>query len=385
MATVPEISDDDWDKFLRETVEDTGKTPDDAPKEPSARARMVAARLREQEARGELPEGWRTGPAWQNTEARARKRRRLWTFVGVPVAAALAFVAMKPSVIPGDPFGTGSSGTDVAATPLPPETAAPSAAPGAVDPDAPTQARPFAGSPALQWADGAAGIVAPPATPVKGFTKAQVQDLLTKTRTLLIDTNLDPATLRGGRPDAASKIVDPLQKDVHKLFGAALSKPGKDDDDPLLMSSRFDPAEVRIAGSVVKTRGRMTFAGDKDGAVVVHADYTFVYPVVRASTPADDKDAEATRTIVRRLLEVKLADPARYQVTPGTVFISLYQMESGNSSCDVYDGWFHPEFRDDLSSGPSPSGPEADPYDRSKEMSTEAPAEDEPCGTVSRV
>ncbi len=237
----------------------------------------------------------------------------------------------------------------------------------------------------MQWADGAAGIVAPPATPVKGFTKAQVQDLLTKTRTLLIDTNLDPATLRGGRPDAASKIVDPLQKDVHKLFGAALSKPGKDGDDPLLMASRFDPAEVRIAGSVVKTRGRMTFAGDKDGAVVVHADYTFVYPVVRASTPADDKDAEATRTIVRRLLEVKLADPARYQVTPGTVFISLYQMESGNSSCDVYDGWFHPEFRDDRSSGPSPSGPEADPYDRSKEMSTEAPAEDEPCGTVSRI
>ncbi|MDX3384594.1 hypothetical protein PV682_24455 [Streptomyces niveiscabiei] len=384
MATVPEISDDDWDKFLRETVEDTAKRSDDVPKEPSARARMVTARLREQEARGELPEGWRTGPAWQDTEARARKRRRLWTFVGVPVAAALAFVAMKPSVIPGDPFGTGSDGTDVAATPLPPETAAPSAAPGAVDPDAPTQARPFAGSPALQWADGAAGIVPPPATAVKGFTKAQVQDVLTKTRTLLIDTNLDPATLRGERPDAAPKLIDPLQKDVHKLFGAALRKPDKEDD-PLLLFSRFDPAEVRIAGNVVKTRGRMTFTGDKNGSVVVRADYTFVYPVVRASTPAGDGDAEATRTVVRRLLEVKLSDPARYQVTPGTVFLSVNQMESANSTCDVYDGWFHPEFVGDRSSGPSPSGPESDPYDRSKGMDTGTPGVEEPCGTVSRI
>ncbi|WP_416972304.1 hypothetical protein [Streptomyces sp. 4F14] len=381
MATVPEISDDDWEKFLRESAENTSA---EAPKEPSARARMVTARLREQEARGELPEGWRTGPAWRDTEARARKRRRLWTFVGVPVAAALAFVAMKPSVIPGDPFGTGSTGTDVAATPLPPETAAPSGAPGAVDPDAPTQARPFAGSPALQWADGAAGIVPPPATAVKGFTKTQVKDLLAKTRALLIDTNLDPATLRGARPDAASKLIDPLQKDVHRLLGPALSKPGKKDD-PLLLTSRFDPAEVRIAGNVVKTRGRMTFAGDKDGSVVVRADYTFVYPVVRAGTPADDKDAEATRTIVRRLLEVQLSDPARFQVTPGTVFLAQNQMESGNSTCDVYDGWFHPEFVGDRSSGPAPSGPEEDPYDRSKELDTGTPGVEEPCGTVSRV
>ncbi len=378
---MPEISDDDWEKFLRESAENTSA---EAPKEPSARARMVTARLREQEARGELPEGWRTGPAWRDTEARARKRRRLWTFVGVPVAAALAFVAMKPSVIPGDPFGTGSTGTDVAATPLPPETAAPSGAPGAVDPDAPTQARPFAGSPALQWADGAAGIVPPPATAVKGFTKTQVKDLLAKTRALLIDTNLDPATLRGARPDAASKLIDPLQKDVHRLLGPALSKPGKKDD-PLLLTSRFDPAEVRIAGNVVKTRGRMTFAGDKDGSVVVRADYTFVYPVVRAGTPADDKDAEATRTIVRRLLEVQLSDPARFQVTPGTVFLAQNQMESGNSTCDVYDGWFHPEFVGDRSSGPAPSGPEEDPYDRSKELDTGTPGVEEPCGTVSRV
>ncbi|HEY8978087.1 MAG TPA: hypothetical protein VIU15_00715 [Streptomyces sp.] len=376
---MPEISDDDWERFLRESAEGAAR---DAPKEPSARARMVTARLKEQEARGELPEGWRTGPDWRETERRARGRRRRWALVGIPLAAALAVVAMKPSIIPGDPFGTGTTGTtgDVAA-PLPPETAAPSGAPGAVDPEAPTQSHPFAGSPALQWADGAAGIVAPEATAVKGFTKAQVQGLLTKTRTLLIDTNLDPATLRGERPKAAPKIIDPLQKDAHGLFGEALRKPGKERD-PLQLFSRFDPAEIRLAGSVVKVRGRMTFAAGKDGTVVAHADYTFVYPVVRVSTPKADGNAEATRTVVRRVLDVELSDPARYKVTPGTLFLSRYDVSSGNSKCDVHDGWFHPTFRSDLPSGPTPRGPEEDPYDRSRELSTGA---DEPCGTVSRI
>ena len=383
---MPEISDDEWEKFLRESAEGTAR---DAPKEPSARARMVTARLKEQEARGELPQGWRAGPTLHETERRARRRRRMWALVGIPLAAALAVVAMKPSVIPGDPFGTGTTGTTGttgstgdAAPPLPLETAAPTGAPGAVDPEAPTQAHPFAGSPALQWADGAAGIVPPAATAVKGFTKAQVQDLLTRTRTLLIDTNLDPATLRGERPKAAPKIIDPLQKKIHGLFGEALRKPGKEND-PLQLFSRFDPAEIRLAGNVVKTRGRMTFAAGKDGVVVAHADYTFVYPVVRVSTPKADGNAEATRTIVRRVLDVELSDPARYKVTPGTLFVSRYDVSSGNSECDVHDGWFHPGFRSDLPSGPTPTGPEEDPYDRSKELSTGSA--DQPCGRVSRV
>ncbi|MET8977761.1 hypothetical protein ABZX85_19290 [Streptomyces sp. NPDC004539] len=376
---MPEISDDDWEKFLRESGEGGSG---DAPKEPSARARMVAARLREQEAKGQLPEGWRTGPAWRDTEERARRRRRLWTFVGVPVAAALAFVAMKPSVIPGDPFGTGSDGTDVAATPLPPETAAPSGAPGEVDPDAPTQARPFAGSPALQWADGAAGIVAPAATAVKGFSKAQVQDYLALTRTFLVDANLDPAVLKGGSPNAVLNQIDPIQTDVRDLMRTALRKADKEHD-PLLLFSRFDPAEVRIAGNVVKTRGRMTFGPGKNGSVAVHTDYTFVYPVVRASTPTADGDAEATRTIVRRVIDFEMSDPVRYQVTPGKLFITAYRMTSGNSTCGRFDGYLRPEFLADRSTGPTPTGPEEDPYDRSKEF-TEGAAEG-PCGTLSRI
>lgn len=48
------MSDEEWQAFLRDS--ELGDAS--APKEPSARARMVTERLRHQEQ----PEGWRTGP-----------------------------------------------------------------------------------------------------------------------------------------------------------------------------------------------------------------------------------------------------------------------------------------------------------------------------------
>ncbi|MCF1599956.1 hypothetical protein L0P92_41385, partial [Streptomyces muensis] len=95
------ISDDEWKKFVQDAERETTS----APKEPSARARMVTERLRQQEARGELPPGWRTGPAWQEMNGRAGRRRRLWAVLGVTLAVAVAVVAIRPSLIPGDPFG----------------------------------------------------------------------------------------------------------------------------------------------------------------------------------------------------------------------------------------------------------------------------------------
>ena len=147
------IPDDMWEKFLEDSERDIRSS---APKEPSARARMVTERLREQDSRGESPPGWRTGPAWQEMNGRAARRRKLWAVLGVTVTAAVVLVALKPSLLPGDPFGAGESGAAEAA-PLPDETAAPTAAPGASDPETPTLDRPFAGSPAERWADGEAG------------------------------------------------------------------------------------------------------------------------------------------------------------------------------------------------------------------------------------
>jgi len=363
----PKIPDDVWDQFVRDTERDIRAT---APKEPSARAREVAERLRRQEARGELPEGWRTGPAWQQKKS----RRGLWGVLGIAVAVVVAVVAVKPSLIPGDLLGGGSS-AESAASPLPQETAAPTTAPAAVDPEIPTLDDPFAGSPAKQWADGESGIVVPKAKAVSGQSAAKVGQALDLTKKLLVESNLAPGTLRGERPAAALALLDPKQGDVLKRLNTGLSKPDKDHD-PLSMFSRFDPAEVRLVGDVIKLRGRMTFKAGEHASVAVHADYTFVYPVVRT-----DGTTEVTRTIVRRVLDVELPDPAKYQVTPGRLNVLRYDESAGNTTCDVHDGFLHPEFPTTAEpSGPAPTGPTRDPYDRSEDI-----GRIKDCGTVSRV
>ncbi|MER7186643.1 hypothetical protein ABT404_45505 [Streptomyces hyaluromycini] len=361
------ISDEVWEQFLQDTERDIRKS---APKEPSARAREVTERLKGR--KGE-PEGWRTGPAWQEMNGRAARRRRAWAVIGVPLAIAVAVVAMRPSLIPGDPFGS-TAGTDTATTPLPAETATPTAAPSAAAPGTPTLARPFAGSPALRWADGAAGIVLPKATALGAIPKDRVELALQQTRKLLVDANLNPDVVAGGRPRAALSVLDPKQPDVLDNLETSLRSPSKTHD-PLFLFSRFDPKDVKQAGKVVKVRGRITFAKGKFGGVAVHADYTFVYPVVRAGG-----STEVTRTIVRRVIDAELPDPTRYQVTPGRLTLLRYDEDAGNSACDIHDGYLHPQFPSQAPTGSAaPSGPSIDPYDRSRDIGKQ-----EACGTVSR-
>ncbi|EDY61334.2 hypothetical protein [Streptomyces sviceus] len=364
----PKIPDDVWEQFVRDSERDIR---DSAPKEPSARAREVTERLRRQEARGELPEGWRTGPAWQQKKS----RRGLWSVLAVVVAAGVAVVAVKPSLVPGDPFGARTS-SEAASSPLPQETTAPTAAPSAEPSQIPTLDDPFAGSPAKRWADGAAGIAVPKAKPVGGRSAAKVEQALELTKKLLVESNLDPATLRGERPRAALDVLDPLQKDVRGILETGLRKPDEKHD-PLWMFSRFDPEEVRPVGDVVKTRGRMTFKAGDHASVAVHADYTFVYPVVQTNG-----STEVTRTIIRRILDVEISDPAKYQVTPGKLTVVNWDQDINNSACEVYDGYLHPSFSSSDPTGPDPTGPTSDPYDRSKPLDTDR---DKSCGTVSRV
>ncbi|MEW1778047.1 hypothetical protein [Streptomyces sp. NPDC086777] len=365
------VSDEVWAQFLKDTERDIRKS---APKEPSARAREVTERLKGQQGQ---PEGWRTGPAWQERNGRAARRRRAWAVVGVPLAIAVAVVAMRPSLIPGHPFGS-SAGTDTTTTPLPAETTTPTAPPSAVAPDTPTLAHPFAGSPALRWADGAAGIVLPKATALGAIPKDRVELALQQTRKLLVDANLNPDVIAGGNPSAALSVLDPKQPDVLDNLKTSLRSPSKAHD-PLFLFSRFDPKDVKEAGKVVKVRGRITFAKGKFLGVAVHADYTFVYPVVRADA-ATDGNAEVTRTIVRRVIDAELSDPTRYRVTPGRLTLLRFDEDAGNTACGISDGYLHPQFPSQApTGGTAPSGPSVDPYDRSRDIGKE-----EACGTVSR-
>ncbi|MGW7189287.1 hypothetical protein, partial [Streptomyces sp. NPDC054838] len=264
------------------------------------------------------------------------------------------------------------------AAPAAAETARPSAAPAQQYPDRPTLQDPFRGSPARQWADGASGIELPEAKAVGGMTREQVADALAKTGRLLVAANLEPATLRGERPQAALDLLDPAQDGGRGLMERALIRPTKDAD-PLALFSRFDPAQVRVHGDVVKTRGRMWFDSTRSGEVLVHSDYTFVYPLVQARAGAD----EVARTIVRRELTVALADPERIAATPGRLQIVSWSETAGNDDCSRDgEGYLHPMFASEQRTRPSSGapGPVTDPYDRS----TDVAALPKECGTVSR-
>ncbi|CAM5727920.1 hypothetical protein SFUMM280S_06550 [Streptomyces fumanus] len=93
------ISDEELERFLREAAEGTG-TP---PKEPSARARMVARRLREEEP---APTAWRPGPPVPVGTGGRTRRRGLLAAVGVLIAALVAVIAVRPRCC-----WTGSAGT----------------------------------------------------------------------------------------------------------------------------------------------------------------------------------------------------------------------------------------------------------------------------------
>ncbi|MGW6705333.1 hypothetical protein ACWGDE_10625 [Streptomyces sp. NPDC054956] len=369
----PSVSDEDWARFQQQAEAGTGE----APAEPSARARMVTGRLRAEEAaRGGLPPGWRTGPAWQD-ERRLQRKRRLKAALGIALVVLVAVVAIRPELVT-DHLTAGVPGSDAAnKEPLPAETAAPTAAPPVVDPDQPTLKEPFRGSPALQWADGAAGIELPEAQAVGGMSKEKVADALEKVKQFLVTANLDPATLRGERPSAALDLLDPKLKGQGNDLEKFLAAPSKDQD-PLWVFSRSNPAELKPAGDVVKVRGRMWVEpGEGAGKAMVMVDYTFVYPFVKAKPGAH----QVERSVVRRELTFSISDPRKWEATPGKLWLDKFDVDIANSSCDVFDGFLHPVFDEDTPTGPTPSGTPVDPYDRSKALDADR---QEGCGSVSR-
>lgn len=381
----PAVSEEEWARFMEQAAAGSGE----APKEPSARARMVTERLRlEDEQRAKAakkrrgrgapaePPGWRTGPAWQEMEGRGKTKRRLKATAAIVFVAALALIAIRPELVIDKV--TGKAAQDAKSRqPLPAETAAPSSAPSPVHPDQPTLQDPFKGSPALQWADGAAGIELPEAQAVGAVSKEKVADALEKAKQFLVAANLEPATLSGQRPTAALALLDPKMEEYKAEIEEGLSRPSEEKD-PLVLFSRVDPAQIKLVGDVVKVRGRMWVeAGSKAGQVAVKADYTFVYPFVKAKSGSQ----QVERTVVRREITFSIADPRKWDSTAGTLWVESVHQNIGNSACDSHDGFLHPGFDDDAPTGPTPSGTPVDPYDRTGTLADET---EKGCRMVSR-
>ncbi|WP_206302790.1 hypothetical protein [Streptomyces sp. WAC 01529] len=111
------IPEEVWERFEKDSERDIRSS---APKEPSARARMVAERLRrldEEAAREQVrqagrlrrrrarrdaesvrwrPDDWRSAPLGPRRDARSERRRRMWSVVIVIGCMALAIAVLSP-------------------------------------------------------------------------------------------------------------------------------------------------------------------------------------------------------------------------------------------------------------------------------------------------
>ncbi|WNI21954.1 hypothetical protein [Streptomyces sp. ITFR-16] len=338
------IPDEEWERFLQDAE---AGTPG-APEEPSARARMVARRLREEPG---PPGGWRTH------EPPRRRRGKGWYVVGFLVVVALFVVASDPGRVTNWFGGDDGGGTTRAAEPERPD--APPATGAAFE--TPTPDDPFRGSPADAWKDGVAGITLPAARATGWMSEKDVARTLERSRDFLVASNLDPGVLRGERPAAAIALLNPRQKDVQNYLAHAFDTPSRKND-PLKMFSRFAPSKVRLVGDAVRTRGWITFRKGERGAVEVTSDVTYVYPVVRAAEGSD----EVARTVVRRETVMSWDDPSKVIIEPGTFSLVSYKADTANGGCDNVSGFFVPEFPSDRRS--TGEGPEVDPYERGDSM-----------------
>ncbi|MET9532502.1 hypothetical protein ABZY02_18365 [Streptomyces sp. NPDC006649] len=353
-------SDEEWERFLRESVAGAPGSP----KEPSARARDVARRLRAEPGRD--MEGWRSYPP-------ARPKRRTgWYVVGLLASLVLLLVALAPGRTV-DLF----AGDDPDSPPPAAETARPTQAPPAEAVQRPTVQEPFRGSPAAGWASGAAGISVPKAGAVGWMSAAEVERALARSRDFLVGSGLDREVLRGARPEKAIAQINPHQKDVQDLLKTAFRTPSEKKD-PLLLFSRFQPSRTHLVGDVVKTRGRLTYREGERGALQVTADVTFVYPVTRAHAGGDD---EIVRTIVRRELILSWDNPDKVITEPGTFSIVSYKYDMTNGGCGAPTGYFTPPFGPDRRA--DEAGTEVDPYDRSAPVGQGESVGDE-CGRATR-
>ncbi|GAA0266917.1 hypothetical protein GCM10010302_00880 [Streptomyces polychromogenes] len=356
-------SDEEWERFLRDSVAGAA----DAPQEPSARAREVAKRLREEP--GRAPDGWRSYTPAQP------KRRRGWYTVGLLASLVLVLLVLV-TLVPG-PIANLFAGGLSDSVPLGAETARPTQGPPARAAQRPTMKEPFRGSPAADWANGAAGITVPEARAVGWMGAAEVERALVGSRDFLVASSLDRAVLRGERPEKAIALINPHQKDVQDLLESSFRTPSEKND-PLLLFSRFQPSRTQLVGDVVKTRGRLTYQEGERGALQVTADVTFVYPVTRANADGDD---EIVRTIVRRELVMSWDNPAKVITKPGTFSVISYKYEATNGGCDASKGYLDPPFGTDRRT--DDAGEKVDPYDRSAPVGRGASSGDG-CGKATR-
>ncbi|SFB47438.1 hypothetical protein SAMN05216266_1138 [Amycolatopsis marina] len=131
--------------------------------------------------------------------------------------------------------------------------------------------RPFAGTPAQDWPDGAAGIVPPEPAAVGDHTAAEVAAALADVRDLLVISRLERSVIEGGDVEPYLSMLAPAEREARR---AEFS--GEGDNGPGTLATRIDPA-FRLLPAEPKVSGRMWAEEGADGALTIRTNYVFAY------------------------------------------------------------------------------------------------------------
>lgn len=151
--------------------------------------------------------------------------------------------------------------------------------------------RPFASTPAADWADGAAGIGTPPARAVGDFSAEQVAKALAQVRDILVASRVDRHLLVDHDPTRFLSLLAPdARRQLEPLFHGG---------EPRVQSLvSMVSAGAQLLAAEPKVRGEMSVTPGEAGELVVSTNYVFVYGFVPA-VPLRLVDAMDAIVVVR--------------------------------------------------------------------------------------
>jgi hypothetical protein len=197
----------------------------------------------------------------------------------------------------------------------------------------------FAGTPAVGWADDAAGFTLPAAAALNGVGEPAVAAGYALLVRLMTAGNLDAKILDGGQVTDFTNLLDPHSGLAAELE-SRLAHPSRQDD-PTVLLTRFDPATTRLLGHTVKVHGTMSAAvGPRPDTVLLTADYDFVYAV---TTPSG-AGGEVQRVTVHRTVQLEVLNPDDFVTVPGKAWLYDYAADLSDIRCYDYDGFVEPGF-----------------------------------------
>ena len=190
-------------------------------------------------------------------------------------------------------------------------------------------AQPFEATPAADWADGAAGIVAPKAEAVGGFSAEQVAEATALVRDALVASRIDTRMLAQHDPAGYLGLLAPdAKRQLEPLFGG-----GREPEVQSLVSMVADGTELLPVAP--KVSGSMSVrTGDAD-ELVVHTNYVFAY-AFRPEGPTKLVDAMNVIVVVRADVDYVLRDGDRWTPSSRGLWFGDASGFGYSIGCDAY-------------------------------------------------